>query len=291
MKFSNNHNLPDWVFKGLTRNTYNLDGIKSDISCTKLIDSPQIAELWKLHGKDVEDEAMDRVWSAWGTAVHSIFEDANRANADVLSEKRFISEYLGKTVSAQVDMYEMKTGVLSDIKTSGAYKIIRGDYSAWESQLNTGAQIMRDNGFEINKLQIVALVKDWSAYKAKNERNYPANPVVVIDIPVWEPDTAKQYIEERVQIHFSDAPKKCSDAERWVRPGRFAVHKKGRKSALRLVDSEEQANDYIKWAKIEDDDKVYIEERKAQYVRCEGYCAFGKMGVCPQLNKEINKDG
>ena len=67
--------------------------------------------------------------------------------------------------------------------------------------------------------------------------------------------------------------------------------KKGRKSALRLVDSEEQAKDYIKWAKIEDDDKVYIDERKAQYIRCEGYCAFGKLGVCPQLNKENSKDG
>ena len=288
MKFSNNHNLPDWVFKGLTRNTYNLDGIRSDISCTKLIDSPQIAALWKEHGRDVEDEAMDRVWSAWGTAVHSIFEDANRANADVLSEKRFISEYLGKTVSAQVDMYEMKTGVLSDIKTSGAYKIIKSDYSAWERQLNTGAQIMRDNGFEINKLQIVALVKDFSAYKSQKERNYPENPVTIIDIPLWTEETAKDYIEERVKIHFDDTEKSCSDEERWKRPGSWAVMKKGRKSALRLVDSEEEALKYVKWAKLEDDDKVFIEERKAQYIRCVGYCPFAKLGVCPQLIKEEN---
>ena len=291
MNFTNNKNLPEWVHRGLTYSTYNRDNIRFDISATKLIDSPQIAELWREHGKDVVEDSMDRVWSAWGTATHSVFEEANKAAADVLMEKRFLSTYKGKVVSAQIDTYEIPTKILSDIKTTGAFKIIKGDYSQWENQTNVGAQLMRDNGYEVEKIQIVALVKDWSAYKAKNERNYPENPVVTIDIPLWEPEVAKKYIEERVYTHFSVAEKECSDAERWVRPGRFAVHKKGRKSALRLVDSEEQAKSYIKWAKIESDDKVYIEERKAQYIRCEGYCAFGKLGVCPQLNKENNEDG
>ena len=62
MEFTNEKNLPDWVHKGLTHSTYNRDGIKFDISCTKLIDSPQIAELWRNHGKDVVEDSMDRVW-------------------------------------------------------------------------------------------------------------------------------------------------------------------------------------------------------------------------------------
>ena len=58
--------------------------------------------------------------------------------------------------------------------------------------------------------------------------------------------------------------------------------KKGRKSAVRLVDSEEEAHSYIKWAKLEGDEKISIVERKAQYVRCDNYCAFSKLGVCQQ---------
>ena len=287
MKFTNEKGYPDWVAKGLSYSTYNRDNIRFDISATKLIDSPLIAELWREHGRDVVEDVNDRVWSAWGTATHAVFEDANKANPDVLMEKRFTSEYLGKIVSAQVDVYEMN-GTLSDIKTSGAFKVIKGDYRQWENQLNVGAQLMRDAGYEINKLQIVALVKDFSAYKSQKERNYPENPVTIIDIPLWTEETAKYYIEERVKIHFDDTEKSCSDEERWKRPGSWAVMKKGRKSALRLVDSEEEALKYVKWAKLEDDEKVFIEERKAQYIRCVGYCPFAKLGVCPQLIKEEN---
>jgi len=135
------------------------------------------------------------------------------------------------------------------------------------------------------------LIKDWSAYKAKQERNYPEHPITIIPISLWSPETAKDYIEERVAIHFNDVAKECSDEERWKRPGSWAVMKKGRKSAVRLVDSEEEAKKYITWAKLEDDDKVYIQERKAQYIRCDGYCPFAKLGVCPQLQKEQEKDG
>ena len=291
MEFTNKTELPDWVHKGLTHSTYNRDGIKFDISCTRLIDSPQIAALWREHGKDVVEDSMDRVWSAWGTATHSVFEESNKSNPDVLMEKRFLSTYLGKVVSAQVDTYEIKEGVLSDIKTSGAYKVIKGDYSQWERQLNVGAQLMRDNGYVVSKLQIVAIIKDWSAYKAKQERNYPEHPVTIIPIPLWDPYVAQKYIEDRVVLHFNDTAKECSDEERWKRPGSWAVMKKGRKSAVRLVDSEEEAKKYITWAKLEDDDKVCIQERKAQYIRCEQYCSFGTMGVCPQFNKEQEKDG
>lgn len=286
MEFTNEKGYPDWIAKGLSYSTYNRDNIRFDLSATKLIDSPQIAQFWREHGKDVVEDVSDRIWSAWGTATHAVFEEANTANPDVLMEKRFLSEYQGKVVSAQIDCYEVSSKTLSDIKTSGSFKVVKGDYEQWENQLNVGAQLMRDNGYEIDKLQIVALIKDWSAFKAGKEKDYPKDAVTVIDIPLWTEETAKGYINERVKLHFSDGPKRCSDADRWIRKGRVAVMKKGRKSALRLVDSVEEAHDYIKWAKLEGDEKISIVEREAQYVRCDNYCPFSKLGVCQQIKEQ-----
>ena len=286
MEFTNNKGYPDWIAKGLSYSTYNRDNIRFDISATKLIDSPQIAQFWREHGKDVVEDVSDRIWSAWGTATHAVFEEANTANPDVLMEKRFLSEYQGKVVSAQIDCYEVSSKTLSDIKTSGSFKVVKGDYEQWENQLNVGAQLMRDNGYEVDKLQIVALIKDWSAYKAGKEKDYPQDAVTVIDIPMWTEETAKGYINERVELHFDDGPKRCSDADRWIRKGRVAVMRKGRKSALRLVDTVEEAHDYIKWAKLEGDEKISIVEREAQYVRCDNYCPFSKLGVCQQIKEQ-----
>ena len=286
MEFTNNKGYPDWIAKGLSYSTYNRDNIRFDISATKLIDSPQIAQFWREHGKDVVEDVSDRIWSAWGTATHAVFEEANTANPDVLMEKRFLSEYQGKVVSAQIDCYEVSSKTLSDIKTSGSFKVVKGDYEQWENQLNVGAQLMRDNGYEVDKLQIVALIKDWSAYKAGKEKDYPQDAVTVIDIPLWTEETAKGNINQREALHFDDGPKRCSDADRWIRKGRVAVMKKGRKSALRLVDSVEEARDYIKWAKLEGDEKISIVEREAQYVRCDNYCPFSKLGVCQQIKEQ-----
>ena len=284
MDFTNEKNLPDWVAKGLSHSTYNRDGIRFDISATRLIDSPLVAAMWKEHGRDVVEDVMDRTWSAWGTATHAVFEDANKANAQVIMEKRYLHEYSGKVVSGQIDCYEILSGVISDIKTCAAFKVVKGMYGQWENQLNVCAALMRHNGYKVEKLQVVAIIKDWSAYKSKNERNYPQDPVAVIDISLWTPETADDYIEQRLALHFGDGPKECSPEERWVRPGRWAVMKKGRKSALRLVDSDEQGKAYIAHNKLGDDESISIVERKGQYVRCDSYCAFGRMGVCPQLN-------
>lgn len=275
MKFTNKHNLPDWVAKGLSFSNYNRDGIVFDISATKLIDSPQIAQFWREHGAEVVEDVSDRVWSAFGSAVHYVFEDANTANPEILMEKRFTKDFDGKIVSAQIDAYEPATGALSDLKTCSVYKILKGDVAQWEKQLNVGAHLMRANGYEVKKLQIVAIVKDWSRAKAGTERNYPKLPITVVDIPLWTPETAEAYIRERLEAHFGDGEKKCSDEDRWTRPGRFAVLKAGQKRALRLLDSREQAIQWIE-ANVPEGEDVSLEERKPVYTRCDGYCPFVK---------------
>jgi hypothetical protein len=274
MEFTNRWSLPDWVAKGLTYSTYNRDNIRFDISATKLIDSPQIAGFWKSHGREVVEDASDRVWSAFGTAVHGVWEEANKSNPDVIFEKRFRSTYNDKVVAGQIDCYEIPTKTISDIKTCGSFKVTKGDYTQWANQLNVCAALMRNNGYEVEKLTVTAVIKDWNATKAKMDKSYPKMAIQIIDIPLWTAEAADDYIEERLKLHFGDEPKTCSDAERWIRPGKWAVHKVGGKRALRLLDSEDGA---IKWAKSQLVDAPYeIVERPTSYIRCEGYCNFSQ---------------
>ena len=60
----------------------------------------------------------------------------------------------------------------------------------------------------------------------------------------------------------------CTDEERWQRPSKFAVGKKKTKRALRVLDSHEEAEDWM----VTTGKGEYIEERPGQAIRCENYC-------------------
>jgi len=290
MRFSNDQDLPGALHQFLTYNDYNLGGPKFDISATKLQDSPQIAMLWREYGKDVEEDSATRLYSTMGSGIHSRFEAANASNADVILEKRFLSEFSnpikGKeplVVSAQIDCYEVETKTLADLKTVSAWKIVNKDYRSFETQLNIGACLMRRNGWEVDKLQVYALCRDWSRGR-QGERDYPSQPIQIIDIPLWTLEEQEEYILERLELHYGKGEKVCTDREMWAKAGSFAVKQKGKKRALRVLPTKDKAESWIVSQGLSDKKSVSIEERPATYVRCESYCAFGKMGVCPQYN-------
>jgi hypothetical protein len=64
----------------------------------------------------------------------------------------------------------------------------------------------------------------------------------------------------------SDKLLPCTPEERWERPTRYALMKKGRKRAIKLYDTEEDANGAVK------EKDHYVEYRKGESVRCENYC-------------------
>ena len=88
MPVSNRFNLPDVVVKALTVDTYSRGN--SDISITTLIDSPRIGILQKEHDGEIEQDAVDFLWSRFGTSVHNMFEDAAEGDAQTwkLSHKK-----------------------------------------------------------------------------------------------------------------------------------------------------------------------------------------------------------
>ena len=60
--------------------------------------------------------------------------------------------------------------------------------------------------------------------------------------------------------------------EMWERPSKFAVMKKGQKKAVKLCDTEWNAQDYILSASMIASRNFYIEPRPGARIRCESYC-------------------
>ena len=282
MEFTNKAGLPKAIANFLSYNDYNSSGSRFDISATKLIDSPQVAALWKEHGKEVVEDVSDRLWSTVGSGVHTRLEQANASDPDVIMEKRFIHEIGGKLVSAQIDVLDIPTNTLIDLKTTSAWKVVNQDFDKYEQQLNIQAYLAHMSGWEIKKIQACVICRDWSKMRS-SDSGYPNNPIQIIDLDLWPLAQQKQFILDRLDVHFSEGEKSCSDGERWAKKASFAVKKKGRKSALRVLPSKSKALSWIASQGHTGSD-ISIEERPATYTRCENYCAVSKW--CPQHNQE-----
>ena len=280
-QFTNENNYPHWLYHTLTTNNYSKGTRPSDISVTRLIDSPQINQLRYEHSNELVEDVRDRVWSIWGSAVHSVVESTNESNSDVLTEKRFYHDYDGKVVTGQIDVYDMSDKILYDVKTVSAWNLVNGYKKSWEFQLNILADLMQENDWKVKGLAIVAVARDWNARQAADVETYPKHAMTVVDIPLWKPMHRKAYIHQQLSRHF-DEEHYCTPEERWQSEEKWAVMKEGRKNAMKLTDSEEEANKYI--MALIDPTKAYIEHRPGSPKRCWTYCNV--RNFCPQLRAE-----
>ena len=100
-------------------------------------------------------------------------------------------------------------------------------------------------------------------------------------------------MEGRIRLHQNaeydrltgSALPPCSDAERWKKEDSFAVMKKGRKRAVRVHTSEQDAELFL--YNLEDADKHFIEVRKGEATRCvQDWCNVARW--CDQYQGESN---
>lgn len=261
MKLTNRHNLPSAIVEAVKNDPYNPGDC--DISVTKLIDSPMIRQLTIDHKEEVEQDVSDCTWSLLGQAVHAILERVP-LSPGARREERLYTTINGKVVSGQFDWLE--DGELSDYKVTSVWSVIFGK-SSWENQLNVLAYLAHQNGIKVDRLSIVAILRDWQAMKV-GEGNYPATSIVKIPIPLWSLEKQRQYIESRLKAHFEDEPT-CSSEERWQKSASYAVLRDGRKSAIRVLSTEEEAGQYVVEHGLGNDPKVSIEKRPGEAKRCK----------------------
>ena len=215
---------------------------------------------------------------------------------DHLNEERLFMEVDGVTLSGSIDLQQhVKGGVaLKDYKFTSVWAVMN-DKPEWEQQLNVYAwMVHKIKGVSIKGLQICAILRDWSTRKAQTESGYPQAQIQMVDIPVWSFDKTEKYVHERIELHkeskvqadWDEELPECTDEERWMRTTTYAVKKEGRKSAVRVFDSEEDAVKLIE--ESEDKKKLSVEVRKGEPVRCTGnYCGVNKW--CSQYQSYLKE--
>lgn len=226
---------------------------------TELVGPPMLAKLRRERWDELSEDVADRLWAIMGTAMHGIL--AEHGQADELTEERLTVEIGGVRVSGKPDTYSAD-GTLSDWKFTTVYSY--GETKPeWVAQLNVYAHLLRAHGFPVNRLQIVAIYRDWS--KRHEMQGIPH--AAIIDVPLWAADVTDRYLAGRIAAHQAEDPPVCTAAERWDRPTTYAVMKAGRKSALRVLESRESAES---WKAINGGDSIV--ERPGESIRCTGYC-------------------
>jgi len=273
MKFTNKFNLPRPVVSAIKNDLY---WNPCDIGTTTLISPPRIRVLRKRN--IIEDDVSNWIFPLCGNNTHAILERMTEPSC--LKEWRFYQYVNGWLLSGQIDLYEYPNKILSDYKLTSVWSFINGLKPEHEAQMNVNRFLMINSIYKdyvpVEKLQIVNIFRDWSKFKAMNDKNYPKCQIGIQDVPIWKDRYTLDFVHKRIWLHQTSETKEsndlpeCSPEERWEKPTKYAVMKKGRKSAIRLLESLDDAKNYMILHSL--DEKHYIDIRKGESVRCEHYC-------------------
>lgn len=267
MKITNRLNFPEALVKAIENDPYDNEG--SDYSVSTLLEPPRIRALKIKHAAEIQEDVEDCLYRLYGQIAHGIIE---RSNTNELVEKRFFMEILGKRISAQIDNLSLTSGVLSDFKFSSAWTFKQKDPKPdWVGQLNIQLELLRNNGLDAKKIQIVGLIRDYSLRDARTyPDSYPQAPVVTMPIPMWTREQTISFIKMRIAAH-EDAKERlplCSDDERWAKPTQWAVVKNKRAISGGVQFSLKEAESVCSR-----NPGTRIEIRPGENVRCESYCS------------------
>jgi hypothetical protein len=274
---TNKHNLPKTFVNVLRRPTYSKG--KANISATELISSPRIVQLRKIHADEIEQDVSEMVWSIFGTAIHGVLEHGR--DDSHLVEERLHTVVDGWSISGAIDLQivnEDDTITVNDYKTVGAWSVMNEKID-WELQLNIYAWLVRRvKESDVSKLEIVAIIRDWSRRDAAIKADYPDAPVKVIPIRLWSYEEQQEFIEKRIELHSNalfdletgDELPHCTPEEMWEKPESFAIKKEDGVRAKSLHKTRSEAEEALP-AK-----GYFIEHRKGERTRCENFCSVSK---------------
>lgn len=266
MKLTNIHNLPAGIFQAVVDS---IQRPQADITrVTELINPPICKQLALKYWDTIEADASEFLWSLLGSGVHAVLA---KQDDKALIEKRVTIEIHGIKLSGQIDRYEIADESIDDYKCTSVWSYLFGLKPEWVAQLNLYKKLIESSGLAVKRLRINAVLRDWQLSKAV-QADYPKIPFAMIDIPVWSADRVNAYIKTRIDIHAADI-RPCTPDERWQRNSTFAVMKEGRKSAVRVKDTREEAEVYLNTeVKAVDQKKCQVVERVGEAIKCKSYC-------------------
>jgi hypothetical protein len=269
MKITNKFNLP-CAFVNLANDQREYKPKR--YSVTTILSSTRQILLGIRHDDEIEQDVSDMVNMIFGTAIHNVLEAHDDENAVEIRLEHEIKD--GYFLTGQFDLYNKETFTIEDYKSASVWKVIYGDFEDWRRQGLQYAWLARKNGIHVEHLKFHALLKDWSAAKSKYDKLYPEHQVWTWNYDITARDLVE--IEEFIIKRFDEilyhedkeSLPLCTEEERWATATKYALMKKGRKSAIKLFDSRKEAEDYHAGD--------YIEVREGVDKKCDNYCSANK---------------
>jgi hypothetical protein len=285
MIITNKHGVPEPLVTLASKEYYSKGA--SQYSVTEIMSPPKIKRLREQYNDQIKQDVSDMLWNLLGSALHVVME---RGVTDGWTmEERLYKEMDGVTVSGAIDIQqETPEGVvIIDYKFTSAWAVMQ-EKEEWQQQLNVYKWLVETvKRKKVVGLKICALVRDFNRHETKE--GYPKASIEMVDIPMWDSVTTEAYVRERLNLHrdakvsadFGDELPACSDTDRWQSETIYAVKREGRKTAIRLFKTIEEANE------LAEKEKGYVETRLGEPKRCTGnYCGVAEW--CEQYQGEIN---
>lgn len=291
MKLTNKHDLPQTFVNAIKRPTYSKGA--ANISATELLNSPRIVQLKARHWEEIEQDASEMVWALFGSACHHILEHGKDEGHVV--EQRLNVKHEGWTVTGAIDLQEVQEDgvIISDYKVTGAWSVMN-EKSDWHGQLNIYAWLVEKvKRMTVKKLQIVAIIRDWSGRDARTKEGYPAAPVTIIDIPLWSFDEREEFVRNLLKKHsdaylalsLNERLPECTPDQMWEKPTTWAIQKQGNKRASSVHETKEEAQ--LTFDQIKDKTLFSIVERPGERTRCANFCPVAQF--CDQYQSYLQE--
>jgi hypothetical protein len=155
--------------------------------------------------------------------------DAN--TIPVFLEVRSFREHMGVRVSGKFDF--VAEAKVEDVKTTGTFTWTN-DTKSEDYQLQGSIyRWLNPKIIRQDTMSIQFFFTDWAAYRLKSEKNYPAQPVMPLVIPLLSLDATEAFITQRLSLfeahkssHEQDLPQ-CTDKELWRKEPVYKYYKGG----------------------------------------------------------------
>ena len=257
---------------------------KANYSVTELLGPPRIRRLREQYDGQMEQDVTDMMWQLLGSALHVVMERGQTEGH--ITEERLFTDIDGITISGAIDLQEETPEgiIITDYKFTSAWSVMN-EKKEWIEQLNVYKWLVeRVKGKPVIGLRICALIRDWSRHDQRE--GYPSSQIQMIEIPML-PDMGA-FINNRLELHrdskyvhaIGDALPECSEQDRWFSETTYAVRREGRKTAIRVFKSLEEAKE------LAEKEKGYVETRQGEPRRCIGnYCGVAQW--CDQYQAEV----
>lgn len=288
MKITNKLNLPQ-AFVSMAESDYQYKD--KQYSVTTMLKGIKEMILERRYHSNVEQDVSEMIWMLFGQAAHHILEQSQESATEFKEEYLVVDMPNGYKLSGRLDLYCGKEKKVTDYKTCSVWSIIYQDFDKWKKQLLMYAWMLRKYGFDCDKGEVVAIMKDHSKTKANVDSSYPQLPVQRITFEFTEQDFEE--IEEYLIDRFTEIATAetlpdaqilpCSLEERWNNGNIYAVMKKGLKRAKKVFDNELDAQ---QMAEAQGKD-FYVEIRPGEDKKCSEYCRANK--YCDYWQSQIRE--